>query len=155
VQNILINFVTDRFRERFAPAWPFWASQETVLRGKIKASMQRIRQRAAREGTVLLTKKMQDAAVQKWRRKRMQTGDGASTTGEADADASETTDADERGGARPQHAGHLVRKRAGPSTSDDEDIEAEEQEQAEEHEQAVNDAVVVDDGQGTDEEDVD
>lgn len=88
----------------------------------------------------------------------MQTGDGASTTGEADADASETTDADERGGARPQHAGHLVRKRAGPSTSDDEDIESEEQEQAEEQEQeqAVDDdAVVVDDGQGTDEEDVD
>ncbi len=59
--------------------------------------MQRLRHRAAREGTVMLTKKMQDAALQKWRKKHMETGDGASATGEGDDDASETMDADDRG----------------------------------------------------------
>ena len=65
MKGIMISHIVDRFRERFFPAWKYWAAQEDYLRAKIKACMQRKRKKAQRAGFITLNWKMDNSSKRK------------------------------------------------------------------------------------------
>ena len=92
-KKFMVQFIADRFAERFAEAWMYWAPHTQLLTKKINASMQRVRRIAAKAGRVHLNQEMvrenPGSANQK---KKVE---AASTTGGVSEE--ETEDEDEDG----------------------------------------------------------
>ena len=64
-KRLLVDFVVDRFKERFAPAVGYWEDHWDSLETKIRLCMMRQRKGAADAGKVVLNERMDRSASKK------------------------------------------------------------------------------------------
>ena len=134
-KKFMVQFIADRFAERFAEAWMYWAPHTQLLTKKINASMQRVRRIAAKAGRVHLNQEMvrenPGSANQK---KKVE---AASTTGEVSEEETqeETQSENEDGGESDDGKGSEDSEKGEEEEQDDEEGEEGEEDDEEDDEE--------------------
>ena len=139
-KKFMVQFIADRFAERFAEAWMYWAPHTQLLTKKINASMQRVRRIAAKAGRVHLNQEMvrenPGSANQK---KKVE---AASTTGEVSEE--ETQSENEDGGESDDGKGSEDSEKGEEEEQDDEEGEVDEEDDEEDDEEEEEKPLSVD-----------
>jgi len=130
-KKFMVQFIADRFAERFAEAWMYWAPHTQLLTKKINASMQRVRRIAAKAGRVHLNQEM--VRVNPGSANQKKKVEAASTTGEVSEE--ETHSENEDGGESDDGKGSEDSEKGEEAEQDDEEGEEGEEDDEEDDEE--------------------